>query len=135
MEPKTLLDTDVLSALMRRTPTVFNRARGYLADHPVLTISLITRYEILRGLKARNATARLAAFDAFCAGNEVLPITEQIVVRASDIYADLHRSGQLVSDADILIASTAIEHGLVLATNNVAHFARISGLQIDNWQS
>jgi len=64
-----------------------------------------------------------------------LPITEQIIVRASDIYADLHRRGQLIGDADILIASTAIEYGLVLATNNVAHFGRIPGLQVDNWQT
>ena len=28
MEPKTLLDTDVLSGLMRKTPTAFNRARA-----------------------------------------------------------------------------------------------------------
>jgi len=32
MEPKTLLDTDVLSGLMRKTPAALNRARTYLAD-------------------------------------------------------------------------------------------------------
>ena len=133
MAPKTILDTDILSALMRRTPVVLNRARSYSADHSKLTLSLITRYEILRGLKAKNAITQSASFNVFCANNEVLLITEQIIIRASDIYADLHRRGQLIGDADILIASTAIEHGLVLATNNVAHFRRISGLQIDNW--
>jgi tRNA(fMet)-specific endonuclease VapC len=135
MPPQTVLDTDILSALMRRTPVVLNRARSYSAYHPKLTFSLITRYEILRGLKAKNATTQIASFNVFCANNEVLPITEQIIVRASDIYADLYRRGQLIGDADILIASTAIEYGLVLATNNVAHFGRIPGLQIDNWQT
>jgi len=133
MEPKTLVDTDVLSALMRKNPKALTRARTYLADHPQLTISLVTRFEILRGLKAKQATTQLAAFDAFCAGNEVLPISDQIVVRAADIYADLHARGQLVADADILIAATAQESGLVLATNNVADFCRMPGLQIDNW--
>jgi hypothetical protein len=33
MEPKSLLDTDVLSGLMRKTPVALNRARVYLADH------------------------------------------------------------------------------------------------------
>ena len=33
MEPKTILDTDILSALMRRTPVVLNRARNYSADY------------------------------------------------------------------------------------------------------
>lgn len=133
MEPKTLLDTDVLSGLMRKAPTALNRARRYLADHPQLTISLVTRFEVLRGLKAKRATTQLAAFDSFCMNNEVLPITEPVIVRAADIYADLHVRGQLISDADILIAATALENGLVVATNNLADFGRIAGLATDNW--
>ena len=133
MEPKTLLDTDILSALMRRTSTVWNRARAYLADHTQFTVSLVTRFEILRGLKAKGARTQLAAFEAFCVSNEVLPINDGIVIRAADIYADLRTRGQLIGDADILIAATALENGLVLATNNGADFGRISGLQIDNW--
>jgi tRNA(fMet)-specific endonuclease VapC len=97
MEPKTLLDTDVLSELMRKTPAALSRARAYLADHPQLTISLVTRFEILRGLKAKRATTQLAAFDQFCANNDVVPISDQIIVRAADIYADLH--GLVFSEA------------------------------------
>ena len=133
MEPKSLLDTDVLSGLMRKTPGALNRARTYLADHRQLTISLLTRFEILRGLKAKRATAQLAAFDLFCMSNEVLPMTDHVIVRAADIYADLHSCGQLIADADILIAATALENSLVMATNNLADFGRIAGLQIDNW--
>ncbi len=133
MEPKTLLDTDVLSGLMRKTATALNRARAYLADHPQLTISSVTRFEILRGLKAKQATTQLTAFDSFCKNNDVLPITDSVIIRASDIYAELHFRGQLIPDADILIAATAIENGLVLATNNVGDFGRIQGIQIDNW--
>lgn len=135
MEPKTLLDTDVLSGLMRRTPTAIQRARIYLADHRQLTISLVTRFEILRGLKAKQATTQLTAFGSFCQNSEVLPISDDVIVRAADIYADLHARGQLIADADILIAATAMEHNLLLATNNLADFRRIPGLQIDNWLS
>jgi tRNA(fMet)-specific endonuclease VapC len=118
---------------MRKTPTALNRARVYLADYRQLTISLVTRFEVLRGLKAKRATAQLAAFDLFCTNNEVLPITDAVIVCAADIYADLHLRGQLIPDADILIAATAIENSLVVATNNAADFARVAGLQIDNW--
>jgi tRNA(fMet)-specific endonuclease VapC len=135
MEPKTLLDTDVLSGLMRKMPAALNRARIYLADHPQLTLSLVTRFEVLRGLKAKKATAQLAKFDLFCTNNEVLPITDPIIVRGAEIYADLHARGQLIPDADILIAATALENGLVLATNNLADFGRITALRIDNWLS
>lgn len=133
MVPRTLLDTDVLSALMRKTPAALDRARIYLADHRHLTISLVTRFEILRGLKAKRANAQLAAFDSFCVQNEVLPIRDQTIVRAADIYADLHVRGQLIPDADILIAATALDNGLVIATNNQADFSRIAELRIDNW--
>ena len=133
MEPKTVLDTDILSALMRQTPKAWQRAQTYLRDHGRLTISLVTRFEILRGLKAKRATTQLAAFDSFCASNEILPLTDQVVVVAADVYADLHGRGQLIPDADILIAATALHSGLVLATNNLRDFSRVTGLQIDNW--
>ena len=94
MKPKTLVDTDVPSAVMRSVPRALTQARSYLADHPRLTISLITRFEILRGLKAKRATTQLAAVDAFCSKNEVLPLSDSIIVRAAEIYADLHSRGQ-----------------------------------------
>jgi len=57
------------------------------------------------------------------------------VVRAADLYADLYRSGHLISDADILIAATALVHGLTLITGNVAHFQHISGLPLASWRT
>ena len=51
-----VLDTDMLSAVMRRNPLVIPKARAYLAQHGRFTLSIITRYEVLRGLKAKGAT-------------------------------------------------------------------------------
>jgi tRNA(fMet)-specific endonuclease VapC len=128
-----LLDTDILSALMRQRPVALVHARTYLAVHHHLTFSIITRYEILRGLHAKNATAQLAAFDQLCSVSTILPLTDTIVVRAAIIYADLHQHGTLIGDADILIAATGLEHGLVVVTNNESHYQRIAGIQLENW--
>jgi predicted nucleic acid-binding protein len=57
-----------------------------------------------------------------------------IIVRAADLYADLYRDGHLISDADILIAATALVHGLTLVTENQAHFQRIRNLRIASWR-
>ncbi|MGD0382063.1 MAG: type II toxin-antitoxin system VapC family toxin [Thermoguttaceae bacterium] len=133
MEPAALLDTDILSVLMRGVPNIVGYARKYLSYHAEFTFSAITRYEILRGLKAKRASTQLAVFDVFCSKNKVLPLTDVIVVRAADIYADLYAHGQLILDADILIAATVLEHNLVLVTNNMDHFNRIPGLRINNW--
>jgi tRNA(fMet)-specific endonuclease VapC len=112
---------------------VLKQAREYRTTQGRLFISIITRFEIIRGLKVKGGTAQLARFERFCARNEVLPLTETIVMQATDIYADLYRRGTLIGDADILIAATALVHGLVVITNNGAHFRRITGLQLDNW--
>jgi tRNA(fMet)-specific endonuclease VapC len=128
-----LLDTDTLSAILRRNPVVTARAQEYLRSHRRFTFLIITRYEILRGLKARRATKQQAVFDRFCAANTILYLSNAIVVQAAEIYADLYRRGELIGDADILIAATSIVEGCVLATNNERHFERIEGLGIDNW--
>jgi len=49
------------------------------------------------------------------------------------IKAELKQKGNLIMDADILIASTAIANDLVLVTNNTDHFKRIPMLKLDNW--
>ena len=63
MEPA-LLDTDTLSEIMKGVdPSVQDNARRYLTVFRHFTFSMITRYEILRGLKARRATRQLARFE------------------------------------------------------------------------
>lgn len=128
-----LLDTDTLSNIMRRHPVALAHAGAYLAIYTRFNISLMTRYEILRGLKAKRAIVQQSAFAQFCATNNILPLTDNIIVRAADIYADLQQRGELIGDADILIAATALEHNFVLITNNTNHFQRIPGLQLQNW--
>ena len=131
--PAALVDTDILSAVMRQHPTALVRARAYLALHHRLAFSIITRYEILRGLHAKGATRQLAAVEQLCGMSTIVPLTEGIVVRAAIIYADLSRRGVLIGDADILIAATGLEHARTIVTNNEDHFRRITGLQIQNW--
>ncbi len=128
-----LLDTDILSAVMRQDSAATSQARLYLAEHHRLTFSIITRFEILRGLHAKNATTKLRAFDRLCNVSTVLSLTDAIVVRAATIYADLYRRGLLIGDADILIAATASEYGLTVVTNNGQHYNRIPGIQLENW--
>ena len=45
----------------------------------------------------------------------------------------LKKKGNLIEDADILMASTAIVEDLVLITNNINHFKRVKRLKLDNW--
>jgi tRNA(fMet)-specific endonuclease VapC len=69
----------------------------------------------------------------FVRENAFLALDDQVIVQAADIYADLHKRGELVGDADILIAASALVHGFGVTTNNENHFQRVSGLYVENW--
>jgi len=45
----------------------------------------------------------------------------------------LKKNGIIIDDFDLLIASFAIHHKLMVVTNNTEHFKRIPSLQIENW--
>jgi len=61
--PEALLDTDTLSLYRRSHPQVTAHAAAYIRQHGQLTLSEITRYEVLRGLTAAQATRPRAAFE------------------------------------------------------------------------
>lgn len=129
-----LLDTDILSELLKQHPLVLQQVRTYPAEHERLAFSIMTRYELLRGLKAKQARTQEAAFTLLCQASLILPLTDQVVDRAATLYGDLHRQGALLPDADLLIAATALEAQRTLVTNNLAHFQRVPNLVIETWK-
>jgi tRNA(fMet)-specific endonuclease VapC len=134
--PQALLDTDILSEVIKgRDVNVQLCAQAYLADHGQLQFSIITRYEILRGLKAKVAFRQALAFEQQCAQSIVLPLDDDVVVQAAEIYGLLKKQGTVIGDADILIAATALVHDLTLVTGNLGHFRRIPTLQCETWRS
>ncbi len=133
--PPSLIDTDILSELFKKNSKVLAKASEYISIHSCLNISHITKYEILKGLKAKKAEKQIELFSRFCTINNVLPITDDVIVKAADIYASLKEKGNIISDADILVAAIALVNNLVLITNNTNHFSRIEGLLLDNWKT
>lgn len=132
----TLLDTDILSEVLKqRNPMVVAKAAEYLRLHGQFTVSIFTRFEIVRGYKDKGATRQLARFETFCQHSRILPLTEPIFARAADLWVAARQQGHPPGDADLLIACTALEHGLILATGNTAHFAWIPNLAISDWRS
>jgi tRNA(fMet)-specific endonuclease VapC len=136
IESPAVLDSDTLSEVIKgRDASVQRHAQAYLDLHNRFQFSIVTRYEILRGLRAKDAFRQVALFDVSCRMSTVLPLTDDVVVRAAEIYAHLKKKGQLIGDADILIASTALVRDLPLVTGNLEHFSRIPDLRIETWHS
>lgn len=131
--PRTLLDTSIIFALMQREPVVMSRVEDYLNAYGKLNFSVFTRYEVLKSLKTKVSPARLRAFTRLCMASILFELTDGIVERASDIYADLQRQGEPIDDATALIAATALVHEMAIATNNEEQFSVIEGLRVENW--
>ena len=67
-----LLDTVTLSEVVKgRDSSVLQRAHDYLAVHERFHFSIITRYEILRGLKAKGAFRQIELFESRCRASVV----------------------------------------------------------------
>ena len=127
------LDTNIISAFLKKDLRVVSRVSDYLESFDRLTINIISYYEILRGLKDLGNEEKLKKFEEFVQENEFISIDKDAVIKAAEIYAYLKKQGNLIEDADILMASIAIVENLVLVTNNIKHFERIEGLATENW--
>ena len=49
------------------------------------------------------------------------------------LKAQLQKSGKVIDDMDLLIASTAISRNMILVTHNTKHFIEIPNLAIEDW--
>jgi len=128
-----LVDTDILSRYFRSDQAVVTRFGSYVERHGAINLSIITCYEIVSGLMHRDARRQLERFREFAALNRVLPLSASAVEWAARFYADTRKAGTPVDDIDLLIAGIALAHGLGVATRNLDHFRRTSGLYVENW--
>jgi len=130
---KYALDTNTLSYLLKKDPTVSARLKAESDIGNRLTIPLMAFYEVKRGLLAVNSSQRMRYFEQFCGILGIGDMSFEIADKAAHIYADLRRIGRLVEDADIMIAAFCIVNGCILVTGNTKHFEHIDGLQLANW--
>ncbi|MHB8873682.1 MAG: PIN domain-containing protein [Myxococcaceae bacterium] len=127
-----LLDTDTLSEFSRGQGLLLNRARTYLERNGRFTFSAITVFERLRGYlsaieEGRPLEPQLAQFEALVRSSIVLPIDSLVANEAASIWAAVGAKRRKAL-GDILIAATAIVHGLPLVTRNRRDFEFLASL-------
>lgn len=133
MKNRALIDTDILSYYFKGEQNVVKNFEQYLETFKIIEITIITYYEILSGLQAKNAFSQLGLFEEFTKDNIVIHLTENSCKISAGLYSNLKQKGELIDDIDLLIAGIAIENEMTIVTNNERHFRRIPGLQIENW--
>ena len=129
------LDTNHVREALRKNPQYLQKQRqAYNRDRLVL-VNAISYYETRRGLLYMNMRGKLGLFDKIVRQTGIVPLDKTALDIASELHVDLRRKGQLIEDADLLMAAIALAHDLTLLTANVRHFVRIESLRIENWLS
>ena len=125
-----LADTNVLSELVKATPNA--QVMRWLESVQGMALSAITLEEAHFGLAWQPSARKLALFNALVERMfAVYPVTPAIAQRGGILRGQFQAQGITRSAPDMLIAATALEHQLVLATRNVRDFTGC-GVQVVN---
>lgn len=129
---KFLLDTDTCIYALKQNEAVL---QGLLAQSPQdVAVSVITEAELRTGAaKSASAARTLDRVENFLRPLAILDFTSTDAVSYAQIRARLERAGTPIGPLDTLIAAQAVARKLVLVSNNQREFARVRGLQIQNW--
>jgi tRNA(fMet)-specific endonuclease VapC len=127
-----LIDTDIIIYSLRGHESVNANFRLHL-DTPKM-LSVVTYGELFFGAKkSKQVEKNLATVRRVAELFPIIDVTTAVMETFGELKSTLQKRGNPLDDMDLLIAATAMNHGLVLVTNNEKHFKKISGLDVLNW--
>jgi predicted nucleic acid-binding protein len=135
-----LLDTNVLSALMRQQPDT--KVIQWLDRQPRISVwtTAITVFEIRFGLQVMATGKRrsllMAAFDRLLAQmiqQRIADFDSAAAQHAADLMAARQKKGLSGELRDTMIAGIAVASHATLATRNIKHFEDISSSVVNPW--
>ncbi len=128
-----LLDTNVISELARKKPNA--SVIEFFESLDEITISVVTIEEIEFGIERLPQVQRKNLWKWWSAllslPPNVLSIDDKIAKLAGNLRAKQETKGKSRTQADMLIAATAMSHGLILVTRNTKDFSE-SGVSVLN---
>lgn len=137
-----VLDTNVLSALMRTTPDAV--VVEWLDRQPAdsVWITSITVFEARFGLallpKGKRRSGLEQTFDRMLTedlSSRVLTLDEGAAAMAAQLAAERQRAGRIVDLRDTLIAGIAQARRATIATRNTRHFDGLDVPVVNPWHS
>lgn len=129
-----LLDTSVYCQRLRRKPHAGVVRRWREKGDRALAVPAVAEAELLYGLEKKQSARLWQEYRGYLENRLVLiPVDKGVSVVFARIKAEQERKGEPRADFDLLIAATAIEKGLILATLNPRHFKDIPDLKMEDW--
>ena len=135
-----LLDTNVLSELRRPKPD--RKVVAFIAAQPLelLYVSAVTLAEIRFGIEVVSDATKRAELNHWLAHKlrpmfeqRVLSVTEEIMFKWRLLVEDGRKAGYTFSQPDLIIAATALHHGLTVVTRNVSDYERVRARVFNPW--
>jgi len=131
---KYLLDANACIDHLRRGAKSYLTSR--LRTEPAGNVCLcsVVRSELMYGaFRSRDPVKHCQEVQDFWTGFHSLEYDDQAADICGDVRAHLARSGTPIGPFDLMIAAIARANGLTVVTNNVAEFARVPRLSVEDW--
>ena len=129
-----LLDTSVYSQPLRPKPLPSVISHWKRLGDATLAISAICESELIYGLEKRASQRLWLEYRSSLKDRLVLlPIDQAVAHWFGAMKADCDKKGTPRANFVLLIAATALQHQLTLATCNPKHFQDIPGLSVEDW--
>ena len=127
-----LLDTNAMTAWAKKDAHFIARIKTSVPSD--LRISVMTEHELRYGI-ACNPNLRLRpVLERMLTLLQKVTVDSDVAATAALLRADLRKQGLPVGPYDLLIAATALTHGLTVVTHNTLEFSRVEGLNLEDWQ-
>ena len=132
--PLYLLDTNILSDLVRHPQGVVAQKIAVVGEHDICT-SIIVAAELRFGAEKRNSARLRNQVETILAAMLVVPFDVPADLKYAHIRQLMESSGNPIGPNDFLIAAQAKANEHILVTANVSEFSRVPGLRVENWLS
>jgi toxin FitB len=124
-----IADTNIVSELFKPRP---NRTvtQWLTSQADPIGVSVISLEELTYGLDSKNSTTKMKWFQNFLERYcDLLPVTDDIAQHSALMRSRFRQQGITRSQSDMLIAATAVQYNLSVATRNIKDF-RGCGLRL-----
>ena len=135
-----LLDTNIVSELVRPRPDPRVTSWMNSVDEELLFLSVLTLGEVRKGIAIVADPARKGRLETWLSGGliarfegRILEIDKAVADRWGQIAGSLALRGTPLAVIDGLLAATALHHNLTLVTRNIRDVALTGAAVFDPW--
>ena len=129
---KYMLDTNIAIYTLKNRPA--NVREAFKKHSGEMCLSSVSLGELIYGAeKSAQVERNLAEIEGLAARLEVPSFDAHASIHFGQLRAELAKSGRVIGPYDMMIAGHARSLGLILVSNNLKEFERVSGLRLENW--